>query len=217
MQAAFALFSAWDPSHIRLMAKNPNSPKNPRKNPKSKAHRPDVQPIGPALAELLNPAINRGEAGIGSTTGARSAKENTPLPDLESELRSPRTPQGGREKNRACGRRRTIRATGAPVAGRRPSCARIDPTALGEVTQSRRYRDSRILFRPSSPELSAWSGIGSRRGWGMLLHASPTGGGSRDARSLPPLTARRTHAPALRAGAGREPRGRQIRHPRRPR
>jgi excinuclease ABC subunit B len=81
------------------MAKNPDNPKKPVKTPKSKAHRPDVQPIGPALAELLNPAINRGEAGVGSTTGTRSVKESTPLPNLESELRSPRTPQGGREKN----------------------------------------------------------------------------------------------------------------------
>src|ERR1700689_2208121 len=54
------------------MAKTPDSPKKPGKTPKSKAHRPDVQPIGPALAELLNPAINHGEAGIRSTTGARS-------------------------------------------------------------------------------------------------------------------------------------------------
>src|SRR5229473_1187908 len=87
----FALFSQPDSSHIRPMAKNPDHPKKPGKTPKSKAHRPDVQPIGPALAELLNPAINRGEAGIGSTTGTRSAKESTPLPNPP--------PQGGREKN----------------------------------------------------------------------------------------------------------------------
>src|SRR5438445_12231559 len=73
------------------MAKKPDHPKKPVKAPKSKAHRPDVQPIGPALAELLNPAINRGEAGVGSTTGARSLKESTPLPNPP--------PQGGREKN----------------------------------------------------------------------------------------------------------------------
>src|SRR5882724_12472231 len=53
------------------MAKNPDHPKKPGKTPKSKApnskaSRPDVQPIGPALAELLNPAINRGDAGLGS-------------------------------------------------------------------------------------------------------------------------------------------------------
>ena len=50
------------------MAKTPEVPKK-SKTPKSKAHRPDVQPIGPALAELLNPALNRGDAGMGSGTG----------------------------------------------------------------------------------------------------------------------------------------------------
>jgi excinuclease ABC subunit B len=56
--------------HIPDMAKKPDTPKKPGKSPKSKtpnskAHRPDVQPIAPALAELLNPAINRGESGLG--------------------------------------------------------------------------------------------------------------------------------------------------------
>src|SRR2546425_6917062 len=59
------------------MAKNPDNPKKPVKTPKSKASRPDVQPIGPALAELLNPAINRGESGIGSSTGLRPPPDNS--------------------------------------------------------------------------------------------------------------------------------------------
>src|SRR5713226_8904865 len=59
------------------MAKRPNPPKKPLKTPKSKAHRPDVQPIGPALAELLNPAINRGDAGLGSGTGLRPPPDNS--------------------------------------------------------------------------------------------------------------------------------------------
>src|SRR5260370_29649574 len=58
------------------MAKNPDHPKKPVKTPKSKAHRPDVQPIGPALAELLNPAINRGDAGLGSGTGLQPPPDN---------------------------------------------------------------------------------------------------------------------------------------------
>src|SRR6202163_4216218 len=65
------------PPHIRLMAKNPDNPKKPGKTPKSKAHRPDVQPIGPALAELLNPAINRGESGVGSSTGLQPPPDNS--------------------------------------------------------------------------------------------------------------------------------------------
>jgi excinuclease ABC subunit B len=59
------------------MAKKPDTPKKPGKTPKSKAHRPDVQPIGPALAELLNPAINRGDAGMGSSTGLQPPPDNS--------------------------------------------------------------------------------------------------------------------------------------------
>ncbi len=59
------------------MAKKPDTPKKSGKTPKSKAHRPDVQPIGPALAELLNPAINRGDAGMGSSTGLQPPPDNS--------------------------------------------------------------------------------------------------------------------------------------------
>src|SRR5580704_6722228 len=59
------------------MAKNPSSPKKPGKTSRTKAGRPDVQPIGPALAELLNPAINRGDAGMGSGTGLQPPPDNS--------------------------------------------------------------------------------------------------------------------------------------------
>src|SRR6476659_2722895 len=64
------------------MAKKPASSEKSGKTPKSKApsskaSRPDVQPIGPALAELLNPAINRGDAGLGSGTGLQPPPDNS--------------------------------------------------------------------------------------------------------------------------------------------
>src|ERR1700748_1375277 len=64
------------------MAKNSDTPKKPGKTPKSKApgsraSRPEVQPLGPALAELLNPAINRGDSGIGSSTGLQPPPDNS--------------------------------------------------------------------------------------------------------------------------------------------
>ena len=72
------------------MAKKPDAPKKagktpkskgpskgPNKAPSSKAHRPEIQPIGPALADLLNPAINRGESGIGSSTGLQPPPDNS--------------------------------------------------------------------------------------------------------------------------------------------
>src|ERR1700722_8803151 len=78
----FALFCQPDSPHIRPMAKNPDPPKKPAKAPKSrtpnsKASRPDVQPIGQALAELLNPAITRGDAGLGSGTGLKPPPDNS--------------------------------------------------------------------------------------------------------------------------------------------
>src|SRR3954453_15047509 len=59
-------------------AARPAQSKTPKsKAPSSKASRPDVQPIGPALAELLNPAIAKGEAGIGSGTGLQPPPDNS--------------------------------------------------------------------------------------------------------------------------------------------
>ncbi len=64
------------------MAKTPERPNKPAKStkskaPSSKASRPEVLPIGPALAELLNPAINRGESGVGSSTGLQPPPDNS--------------------------------------------------------------------------------------------------------------------------------------------
>ena len=87
------------------MAKTSDTPKKPGRTPKSKAHRPDVQPIAPALAELLNPAINRGESGIGSSTGLK------PPPDNSWDRRS----GGEAAAHRA---RASTKGKGADIAGR---------------------------------------------------------------------------------------------------
>ncbi|HEU5017863.1 MAG TPA: DEAD/DEAH box helicase family protein, partial [Pseudolabrys sp.] len=49
------------------MAKSPR--KNPHKPTRAKAARPDAPPTPDSLADLLNPGINKGTAGIGSGTG----------------------------------------------------------------------------------------------------------------------------------------------------
>src|SRR5271168_5256366 len=57
------------------MAKRPDrdpakhSKKDPAKPTRAKAARPDSPQIDPTLAALLNPAIGRGRAGVGSQTG----------------------------------------------------------------------------------------------------------------------------------------------------
>ena len=46
-----------------------HSKKDPAKPTRAKAARPDTAPLDPALADLLNPAIGQGRAGVGSQTG----------------------------------------------------------------------------------------------------------------------------------------------------
>src|SRR5713226_8789278 len=131
---ASALSCQQDSSHIPAMAKNPDNPKKPGKTPKSKAHRPAVQPIGPALAELLNPAINRGDAGLGSGTGLQ------PPPDNSKDRRS-----GGEaavHRARASTRgtsddvaKRDASLTSSPPPGPPPS-----PTPESELRSSRPHK-----------------------------------------------------------------------------
>jgi excinuclease ABC subunit B len=59
------------------MPKPPRPPKDPARPTRAKAARPPTHPIGPALADLLNPAINRGEAGVGSQTGLQPPPDNS--------------------------------------------------------------------------------------------------------------------------------------------
>src|ERR1700676_1767887 len=96
------------------MAKNPNNPKKPVKTPKSKAHRPDWQPIGPALAELLNPAINRGDAGLGSGTGLKPPPDNSWERRAGGEAAAHRAPASARGAGDEVAKRDTA-AVGSPT------------------------------------------------------------------------------------------------------
>ena len=70
-----------------------HSKKDPAKPTRAKAARPDSAPLDPALADLLNPAIGRGRAGVGSQTGLDEKKR---APSTPSPLRG-RVGVGGRE------------------------------------------------------------------------------------------------------------------------
>jgi excinuclease ABC subunit B len=58
----------------------PKKAKDPARPTRAKAARPELPPIAPALADLLNPAINRGEAGVGSQTGQHDVKSGLQPP-----------------------------------------------------------------------------------------------------------------------------------------
>ena len=60
------------------MAKNPDKPKkDPARPTRAKAARPDDKPTPDALANLLNPGIGRGTAGLGSGTGLQPPPDNS--------------------------------------------------------------------------------------------------------------------------------------------
>jgi len=70
------------------MAKSPDKPtgtrdparsskKDPAKPTRAKASREQLEPIGPALAELLNPGLNKGTAGVGAQTGLKPPPDNS--------------------------------------------------------------------------------------------------------------------------------------------
>src|SRR5215813_6924806 len=98
------------------MAKTPDSGKKPRKTTKTKAGRPEVQPIGPALAELLNPAINRGDAGMGSGTGLQPPPDNSWDRRSGGEAAAHRARASTREKNDDVAKRDTEGFEEAPQA-----------------------------------------------------------------------------------------------------
>src|SRR5471032_1475541 len=60
------------------MPKPPDKPKkDPARPTRSKAAREPAPPTDPALAKLLNPAIEQGTAGIGSGTGLQPPTDNS--------------------------------------------------------------------------------------------------------------------------------------------
>jgi excinuclease ABC subunit B len=77
-----------------------HSKKDPARPTRAKASRPELAPIGPELAELLNPAINQGTAGPGSQTGLQPPPDNSfdRRADLSAAHRARKsTPQGFNE------------------------------------------------------------------------------------------------------------------------
>ncbi len=133
-----------DSAHIGAMAKGPgrlrdpakHSKKDPAKPTRAKASRPDAAPLDPALADLLNPAIGQGRAGVGSQTGI-TRDERSPSTSLQRG-------EVGRQSDSESGRVRGIEPQGnSPSPG--PSGR---PLPTGE----------RQTDRPSGEQNSAGAG-----------------------------------------------------------
>jgi excinuclease ABC subunit B len=145
------------------MAKSPGTPKKPSKTPKSKAHRPDVQPIGPALAELLNPAINRGDAGMGSGTGLRPPPDNSWDRRAGGEAAAHRARKSTRETSDDVAKRDA--STGfseapqsefaAPNYGTAATIPALDPELAKQLGFTTEEEDAEALARPPRNKMEA--------------------------------------------------------------
>src|SRR5579883_532048 len=146
------------------MAKTPDRPKRPGKTPKSKAHRPDVLPIGPALAELLNPAINRGESGIGSSTGLQPPPDNSWDRRSGGEAAAHRARASTRDKSDEVAKRDVASETGqnsgleeAPQAhyGTAATVPFLDPELARQLGLPTEEDDAEALARPPRSKTEA--------------------------------------------------------------
>jgi excinuclease ABC subunit B len=135
------------------MAKNPDHPKKPVKPPKSKAHRPDVQPIGPALAELLNPAINRGDAGLGSGTGLQ------PPPDNSWDRRSGGEAAAHRARASTRGTSEDVAKRDASVTKRDDSSSRGEQSSLSRSGVGGATQAPPVAYPPPQPSPARGEGV----------------------------------------------------------
>src|SRR5262249_38194378 len=154
---AIALSCQQDSSHIRRMAKNPAPPKKPGKTSRTKAGRPDVQPIGPALAELLNPAINRGDAGMGSGTGLQPPPDNSWDRRAGGEAAAPRARASTRDKSEAVAQRAATGFEEAPQAndGTSATIPTLDPELARQLGLPTAEDDEAELARPPRNKMEA--------------------------------------------------------------
>src|ERR1700731_4101849 len=65
------------PKHKPARDPAKHSKKDPARPTRAKAARPELPPIEPALADLLNPGIGQGTAGPGSQTGPAPPADNS--------------------------------------------------------------------------------------------------------------------------------------------
>ncbi len=85
-----------------------HSKKDPARPTRAKASRPDSAPLDSALADLLNPAIGRGRAGVGSQTGIEPRGSNSDT--------SPRRGEVGRESDSEGSRERAVDPLGGSAS-----------------------------------------------------------------------------------------------------
>jgi excinuclease ABC subunit B len=124
----------------------------PRKDParptRAKAAREELPKIAPALADLLNPAINRGEAGVGSQTG---------LDAPPSGLQPP--PDNSRDRRADSAAAHRARASTAGGLGERPQAGYVAKSPLRQTPGNKTPEKSAVGPGEIDPDLARAFGI----------------------------------------------------------
>jgi excinuclease ABC subunit B len=146
------------------MAKPPKKFKDPAKPTRAKASRPDAPATPDALADLLNPAINKGTAGLSPSTGKNPNLQ--PPPDNSFDRRADfsgahRARKSAKEKPRDFDEAPQTEFNGPPVSGLDPKLA--DELGLSDESK---YRLPRADL-PTQP--GGFAGFASQQSLDKLL------------------------------------------------
>ena len=186
-----ALSSPADSPHIRANGETsqqaPEKTQGPARPTRAKASRPDAPATPDALADLLNPAINKGTAGMGSGTGTSAAAGQFVRPPRRFFRRAQGAQIGAR---RVSARRRRATTPASPITG-------LDPALAKELGLG----DERMLLSP--PPCAEGSGAGvmrTRRTHRLPPPQPPPQGGREKTRSEIPAAEGRPAAAGQRAG-----------------
>ncbi|MGO9398682.1 MAG: DEAD/DEAH box helicase family protein, partial [Xanthobacteraceae bacterium] len=116
-----------------------HSKKDPAKPTRAKAARPDSAPLDPALADLLNPAIGRGRAGVGSQTGIEPRTR-------DDSIASPLAGEGGEGGREA--KSRTVSDAQERSPARRLPTPTSNPSPQGGGEQRAEAQESTSRLEP---------------------------------------------------------------------
>ncbi len=142
------------------MAKPPKKPKDPVKPTHAKANRPDAPQTPDALADLLNPAIKKGSAGLGSGTGLQPPPDNSW--DRRRDFSAAHTARKSAKEPRGFAEAPQADFDAPPVTG-------LDPKLAEELglSEESKYR----LPRADLPtQHGGFAGMASQRELEKLLH-----------------------------------------------
>jgi excinuclease ABC subunit B len=147
------------------MAKPPKKPKDPAKPTRAKASRPDDAPMPDSLADLLNPGIKRGSAGMGSGTGSNIQPPPDNSFDRRRQFSDAHTARKStQESNKGFGEAPQSDFTGPPVSG-------LDPKLEEELglSDELKYRLPKADLPSFGGGLSSMGSQGSQQQLELLL------------------------------------------------